>query len=109
MESARIISARDESLGHLKKVHGDDAETLIADARYAFISGLMKEIMVKPAVPKATVTDKIDNVMLNRWLGIPIFLAVLFGVFQFTFTVSGPLIDLINRGLDWLAGQAAGV
>lgn len=109
MDSAGIIHARDESLEHLKKVHGDDAETLIADARYAFISGLMKEVLEKPAVQKVTATDKIDNVILHRWFGIPIFLAILFGVFQFTFVVSEPLINLINRGLTWLSGQAVGV
>jgi ferrous iron transport protein B len=109
LDSASIIRARDESLGHLKRVHGDDAEMLIADARYAFISGLMKEVLEKPTVRKATVSDKIDDVILNRWLGIPIFLAILFGVFQFTFVVSGPLIDLIDRGLTWLAEQVVGV
>jgi ferrous iron transport protein B len=109
MDSASIIHARDESLEHLKKVHGDDAETLIADARYAFISGLMKEVLEKPAVQKITATDRIDSIILNRWLGIPIFLAILYGVFQFTFTVSSPLIDLIDRGLTWLAERAGGI
>jgi ferrous iron transport protein B len=109
VDSASIIQARDESLEHLKKIHGDDAETLIADARYAFISGLMKEVLEKPAVRRITVTDRIDNVILNRWLGIPIFLAILYGVFQFTFATSGPLINLIDEGLTWLAGQATGI
>jgi ferrous iron transport protein B len=109
LDSAGIIQARDESLDHLKKIHGDDAETLIADARYAFISGLMKEVLEKPAVQRITATARIDNVILNRWLGIPIFLAVLYGVFQFTFATSGPLINLINQGLTWLSGQAAGI
>lgn len=109
MDSAGIIRSRDESQEHLKRVHGDDAETLIADARYAFISGLIKEVLDKPAIAKATASDKIDNIILNRWLGIPIFLAILFGVFQFTFTVSEPLVDLIDRGLSWLSAQTAGV
>jgi ferrous iron transport protein B len=109
MNSAGILRARDESLGHLKRVHGDDAETLIADGRYAFITGLIQEVLEKPAVRKATATDKIDGIILNRWLGIPIFLAILFGVFQFTFTVSEPLVNLIDRGFEWLAGQAAGL
>ncbi len=109
MDSAGIIHARDASKVHLKRVHGDDAETLIADARYAFITGLIKEVLEKPAVQKATASDNIDNIILNRWLGIPIFLAILYGVFQFTFSVSTPLIDLINRGLSWLSEQAVTV
>jgi ferrous iron transport protein B len=109
MDRAGIIRARDESLEHLRKVHGDDAETLIADARYGFISGLIKDVLKKPAVEKETATDMIDRIILNRWLGIPIFLLILYGVFQFTFVVSAPIIDWINTGLDWLAGQAAGI
>lgn len=109
MDRAEIIRARDESLEHLRKVHGDDAETPIADARYGFISGLIKDVLKKPAVEKETATDRIDRIILNRWLGIPIFLLILYAVFQFTFVVSAPIIDWINTGLDWLAGQAAGI
>ena len=107
MDKTDIIRTRDESLNHLRKVHGDDAETLIADARYGFISGLMKDVLKKPDVEKVTATDRIDRFMLNRWLGIPLFLAILFGVFEFTFVVSEPMIFWINKGLEWLSGQAA--
>jgi ferrous iron transport protein B len=102
-----LIKTRDESLAHLRRIHGDDAETMIADARYGFISGLMKDVLEKPPVEKVTMTDRIDHLMLNRWLGIPLFLLILFGVFQFTFAASAPLIDLISRGMEWLAEQAA--
>jgi len=104
-----ILRVRDKSLEHLRKVHGDDAETLIADARYGFISGLMKDVLTKPAVARVTATDRIDGFVLNRWLGIPLFLLILYAVFQFTFAVSAPLIDLINTGLDKLAAPAAGI
>jgi len=109
LDNTEVLRVKDESLEHLRKVHGDDAETLIADARYGFISGLMKDVLVKPAVEKETVTDKIDRLILNRWLGIPVFLAILYGVFEFTFVVSAPLVSWINMGLDWLAGLATGV
>ncbi len=109
MDSHEIIKTRDESLGHLRRIHGDDAETLIANARYGFISGLVKEVLQKPAVEKTTVTDRIDRLILNRWLGIPFFLLILFGVFQFTFLVSEPLINWLGSGFDWLAEQAASI
>jgi ferrous iron transport protein B len=100
-----LFKARDESLAHLKRVHGDDAETLVADARYGFISGLVREVLAKPTVEKVTPTDRIDRVMLNRWLGIPIFLAILFGVFELTFAASVPLVNWLNSELAWLAGK----
>ncbi len=107
LSDSELIRTRDESLAHLRRIHGDDAETMIADARYGFISGLMKDVLEKPPVEKVTMTDRIDRLMLNRWLGIPFFLLILFGVFQFTFTVSNPLISWISQGMDWLAEQAA--
>ena len=109
MDAREIIATRDASLAHLKKIHGEDAETMIADARYGFISGLVKDVLVKPAVAKTTATDRIDRFILNRWLGIPLFLAILYGVFQFTFAVSAPLIDLIDVFFGWLAGLFAGL
>jgi ferrous iron transport protein B len=109
LDSEQIIRAKDESLAHLRRVHGDDAETMIANARYGFISGLMKDVLKKPAVEKVSATDRIDRLMLNRWLGIPLFLAILFGVFQFTFVVSEPLIYWIDKGFGWLAEQASGI
>ena len=109
MDNEPIIRAKDESLAHLRKVHGDDAEILIADARYGFISGLIKDVLKKPAIEKETATDRIDRLVLNRWLGIPLFLAILFGVFQFTFVVSAPLINLISAGFGWLAAQFSGI
>jgi ferrous iron transport protein B len=109
LDSETILRNRDESLEHLRKIHGDDAETLIADARYGFISGLIKEVLAKPSVEKVTATDRIDRVILNRWLGIPIFLAVLYGVFQLTFAVSAPLIRLISGELNGLVGFVDGI
>jgi len=101
-----VLQAKDKSVAHLRRIHGDDAETLIADARYAFISGLLKETLKKPPVEQITFSDKVDRVLLNRALGIPIFLVLLYGVFQFAFTLSEPLMDWINAGFDWLAERA---
>ncbi len=109
MDNEQIIRTKDGSLAHLRTIHGDDAETLIANARYGFISGLIKDVLKKPAVEKTTATDRIDRLMLNRWLGIPLFMAILYGVFQFTFIVSEPFMDWIDTGFGWLSEQASGI
>jgi len=109
LDSEEIFRARDKSLSHLRSIYGDEAETIIADARYGFISGLMKDVLKKPAIERLTFSDRIDKVVLNRWLGIPLFLAILYGVFQFTFVVSVPFMDWIDEGFGWLAEQASGI
>ena len=109
MTGAEVLKSRAESLARLKSMYGDDAETVIADARYGFISGLLKDVVKRPSRERATASDKIDKVVVNRWLGIPLFIGVMYCVFQFVFAVSPPLMDLLDAAFGWLGGQAAGV
>jgi len=109
LSSADIIAAKNRSLAHLRTIYGDDVETVIAESRYGYISGLVKEVVRKPPIDRLTVSDKIDKVLINRWLGIPIFAAVMYGVFWLTFTLSAPLMDWIETGFGWLAERASGI
>ena len=109
MSREEIIRAKDKSIGHLRGILGDEAETVIAGERYGFISGLLKDILRKPRVEKVTTSDKIDQVLVHRIWGIPIFLGIMYGMFQFIFTLSVPLMRLIDTGFSNLAGMAEGV
>jgi len=109
LASDEILKAKDESLAHLKSVYRDDSETVIADGRYGFISGLVKDVLMKPPVERLTLSDNIDNVVVNRWLGIPLFLGLMYLVFQFVFTLSVPLMDWISQFFSWLGGYASGL
>ncbi len=86
-----------EAVKHLVTTQGDDIESLMADARYAQASGLTKEVLTKPSVRKTELTERIDRVVLNRYLGIPIFLAAMWLVFKLTFDVSTPFGDWIDE------------
>jgi ferrous iron transport protein B len=98
-----------DSLSHLQGVYGEDTEMVIADARYGFISGLLQDVLKKPSVERVSVSDKIDKVVINRWLGIPLFLGLMYLVFQFVFVVSGPFMDWIDAFFGWLGGYAANI
>lgn len=93
---------------HLYDIFSEDGEEIIANARYAFIDGLIKEAVSKPEVEKPTITDKIDNIVTNKYLGIPIFLVILYAMFQFVFTVGTPLQDIIQTGFDMLGDMLNG-
>jgi ferrous iron transport protein B len=90
-----------ETLRHLREAHEEDMESLMADVRYALASGLSREVMKKTETGKIEMTERIDRVVLNRFLGIPIFLAAMWLVFKFTFDVSTPFAD-------WIAAMTAG-
>ncbi len=96
--SSKIMIEVDKVSKHLYDVYKEGAEEVIANARYAFIGGLMAEAVKRPAVEKETTTDKIDKIVTNRLLAPFIFLGVIFLLFHLTFTISEPFCTLIDDG-----------
>ena len=78
----------------------DDAESIITNERYLYIAGLMKNCYKKKNVGKLSTSDKIDKVVTNRWLGLPIFAVVMFLVYYISMvTVGSSATDWANDGL----------
>ena len=78
----------------------DDAESIITNQRYAYISGVVHQAVVKKAAKNAlTVSDKIDRVVTNRILALPIFVAVMFLIYAVAMGDSGFAIG--TRAADW--------
>lgn len=71
---------------------GHDAQTLLADARYRYIEQLIRRYVVKKP-PKHSITDRIDRVVIHKYLAIPIFLLIMLLIFVVTF---GPLGNLLK-------------
>ncbi|RLC83985.1 MAG: ferrous iron transport protein B, partial [Chloroflexi bacterium] len=94
--SGNLLSAARKSIAHLREVYGDDVDTIIADRRYGWINGLVRETVHRTAVDRQTISDKIDKVVTNRVLGIPIFIALMWVVFKFTTDVAGPYLDWVD-------------
>ena len=78
----------------------DDAESIITNERYIYIGSIIKACYKKKNVGKLTASDKIDRVVTNRWLGLPIFAAVMFLVYWVAMVAVGaPATDWANDGL----------
>ena len=90
-----------KALHHLKKAHGEDIESVMAEVRYSLATGLTREVLHKPELPKTELTEKIDRVVLHRVFGIPIFLAAMWIMFKLTFDISKPFADWMG---DMIAG-----
>ncbi|MBR2665558.1 ferrous iron transport protein B [Methanobrevibacter sp.] len=101
-QKSAIMTETDKVAGHLHTIFNEGAEEVVANARYAFIGGLMAEAVKKPAVEKETTTDKIDKIVTNRILSIPIFLVIMYAMFQFTYTIGAPFQDLIDQAFGML-------
>lgn len=94
--SKDITKLRDQAVQRVEKHTGDPIDVVIADGRYGFIRGLVKDVLVIKTVTRETVTDIIDKIVINKYLGIPIFLLVMMGVFYLTMNVGAPFIDFFD-------------
>ncbi len=75
----------------------DDVDILLADGRYSFANRLTRETVKRKAQVSRNLSDRIDRVILNRALGIPIFLVVMYLMFMFTINIGGAFIDFFDR------------
>lgn len=91
----------DATTEHLRTAHGEDVEFIMADERYALATGLAHEVFKKPEFKKMEITEKIDKIALNRFLGIPLFFAAMWLVFKLTFDLSKPFAE-------WMSAMTAG-
>lgn len=91
----------------IEKILGDMPETAIASARYGFISGACQECVTTTVEARHNMSDAIDSVLVNRVLGIPIFLGLMYLVFQLTFTLGDPFMGWIEQFFEFLGDKAS--
>ncbi len=106
-DGEKLMSFAKTSLDHLTEIFGDDVDTIIADRRYGWINGLVKEFVKKTKPNRINISDQIDKVATNQFLGIPLFLALMWVVFKFTTDVAAPYLnwieDIINGPItNWV-------
>ena len=107
-QSSAIMAEADKVAGHLHDLYDAGAEEVVANARYAYINGLMAEAVKRPDVEKETTTDKIDRIVTNRFLAPFIFIFVMFLLFHLTFTIATPFCDFIDEWFAWFGEYLAG-
>ncbi|MBQ6533946.1 MAG: ferrous iron transport protein B, partial [Opitutales bacterium] len=90
---------------HLSEIHAiDDASTFMADCRYAMLSGACRDAVKISDGRRREISDKIDAVMTNKFFGLPIFFAVMYATFWFTFTCADPFMGWIEDFFAALSG-----
>jgi len=98
-----IIKERNRCQEEIKQELEDDSEGAITDAKYGFVQGALKECFEKKTVYKRMLTRRIDAYVTNRYLGFPIFMALMFLTFFCTFTLGQYPMDWIDSGVGWLS------
>ena len=92
-----------EQIEHLKRKHAIEADTFMADCRYAMLAGACRNELSMTQERRREISDKIDVILTNKYLGLPIFFVILYLVFTFTFTVAQPFMDWIELGFSALS------
>lgn len=91
------------SLNSLRDALGEDVDILLADGRYAFATQAVQASVRRKTQVSRNLSDRIDRVILNRALGIPVFLLVMYLMFMFTINVGGAFIDFFDQFTGALA------
>ncbi|MCI8331314.1 MAG: ferrous iron transporter B [Clostridiales bacterium] len=95
-----VLDHIEEDIKAVETEMDDDAESIITNERYIYIGGVIKGCYKKKSAGKLSSSDKIDRVVTNRWLGLPIFAAIMFLVYYIAMvTVGTAATDWANDGL----------
>jgi len=105
VDTARLVDATRK---HLASGFGSDIEVVFADGRYGFVEGLMRETVRRTErTGRTTVSDRIDNVLLHRFAGIPIFLVLMWLTFKLTFDLGAFFVNYLEMAVaaatTWVA------
>lgn len=98
---ARVLAAADASRARLQDRFGATASVLVPNGRYDWINSLVREAVTQSRPDRTPMSDRIDNVVTHRWLGLPIFLVSMWVVFKVT-------VDISAVFLDWVDGVMGG-
>ena len=122
LEGDDILLRREEEHLHLLEMvrrerydisrdHSGECEMLFADARFGFVHGIVSEVVTMPiqAAGHRDFTQKLDKFFLHRFLGIPIFIAFLWTMFQATFTLGEYPMNLIDAGVSIISDLVNGL
>ena len=100
---AEILAIRDNEAARLRELGNDDSEQCIADAKYGFISGALKETFTQNNHDTEAFTRVVDSIVTNRFWGFPIFFIFLYIMFEGTFVLG----EYPQQAIEWLVGLIA--
>ncbi len=89
----QVIALAKQGAEHVTSMLGDDFDLLTADRRYGYINGIVRQSLHRPLIDRITLTDRIDDIVTHKWLGLPVFFAVMYIIFRLVIDVSSPFLD----------------
>ncbi|MHC4457315.1 MAG: ferrous iron transport protein B [Planctomycetota bacterium] len=103
-----VLDAVLTSVEHLRAIFGDEPEIIMADRRYGFISGACQETIKSTVEARHSASDIIDAIIINRILGLPIFLILMYLAFLLTFKMGEYPMGWMEQFFSWAGKTIAG-
>ena len=103
--SSDVLNYVEKSNKKIQKLFGDNTNVVLAEHRYGFISGVCQEAIINTPDLRHGFSDMLDMLLINRILGIPIFLGLMYMVFQLVFSIGDIPMTIIENFLGWLGGE----
>ena len=99
----------DEDIEKLENKYDNDSETILAEGRYGTVNGILARTFTTSIKSRLDFTDKVDKILLNRVLGLPLFFLIMAGVMAFVFNGSAPFIDWVDGFFADFVGKYVGM
>ncbi|MBU1118852.1 ferrous iron transport protein B [Patescibacteria group bacterium] len=96
-----------ENVVQLENIYGKDIHALLASTRFAFIRGLTREVVHERKDKNVSFSDTVDRYLTNKFLGVPLFLGVIFLIFEATFYLSNPIIRFFESTIAFFGHSLA--
>ncbi|MGL4946267.1 MAG: ferrous iron transport protein B, partial [Cetobacterium sp.] len=93
----------------LEDDHDEDIETILAEGRYGTVKGILAKTFTTSIKSRLDFTDKVDRILLNKYLGLPIFFLIIVGLMGTVFNGSAPLIDWVDGFVNNYIGKYVGM
>lgn len=115
LNAPSIFNKLEESNKTIEKNIGFEADMSIVDKRYSFISSITEDVIKKPSEKQVTTTEKIDKIVTNKYLGIPIFALIMYCLYELTFIIGAGIQEwfgdlLAKAGVivsEWFSNMGA--
>ncbi len=104
-----IHHAVEESIYRVENILGDSPEIVIADHRYGFISGACQKCMRSTAEQRRDFSERIDAIVMNRIVALPLFAALMYLVFHLVFTFGGPPMEWLESFFGMLGDSVGAI
>jgi ferrous iron transport protein B len=90
---AHIIALAQQSAEKIKSMLGDEVDMLTADHRYGYINGVVRQTLHRPSMDRITLTDRVDDIVTHKWIGLPFFFLIMYLMFRLVIDVSAPFLE----------------